>query len=140
MGSRIDGEQEAQLIAICCSEAPEGRARWTLKLLSNQLVEMGVVESIAPETVRQTLKKNELKPWLKKEWCIPPKANAEFVCKMEDVLDVYKRPYDANYPVVCMDELSKQQIKEIQTPLPQNLENLDVLIRNMNAMAQPMFS
>lgn len=128
------------MIAICCSEAPEGRARWTLKLLSNQLVEMGVVESIAPETVRQTLKKNELKPWLKKEWCIPPKANAEFVCKMEDVLDVYKRPYDANYPVVCMDELSKQQIKEIQTPLPQNLENLDVLIRNMNAMAQPMFS
>jgi len=37
---------------------------------------------------------------------------------MEDVLDVYKRPYDANYPVVCMDELSKQQIKEVQTPLP----------------------
>jgi len=55
---------------------------------------------------------------LKREWCIPPKGNAEFVCKMEDVLDVYKRPYDANYPVVCMDELSKQQIKEVQTPLP----------------------
>lgn len=55
---------------------------------------------------------------MKREWCIPPKGNAEFVCKMEDVLDVYKRPYDANYPVVCMDELSKQQIKEVQTPLP----------------------
>ena len=55
---------------------------------------------------------------MKKEWCIPPKANAEFVCKMEDVLDVYKRHYDEKHPVVCMDELSKQQIKEIQTLLP----------------------
>jgi len=54
---------------------------------------------------------------LKKEWCIPPKANAEFVCKMEDVLDVYKRPYDGNRPVVCMDELSKQLIKETRMPM-----------------------
>lgn len=56
----LDGEQEAKLIAICCSQAPEGRARWTLKLLSNQLVEMKVVESIATETVRLTLKKMNL--------------------------------------------------------------------------------
>ncbi len=56
----LDGEQEAKLVAICCSQAPEGRARWTLKLLSNQLVEMEVVESIASETVRQTLKKMNL--------------------------------------------------------------------------------
>ncbi len=56
----LDGEQEAKLVAICCSQAPEGRARWTLKLLSNQLVEMEVVESIATETVRLTLKKMNL--------------------------------------------------------------------------------
>jgi transposase len=56
----LDGEQEAKLVAICCSQPPEGRARWTLKLLSNQLVEMKVVESIASETVRQTLKKMNL--------------------------------------------------------------------------------
>ena len=56
----LDGEQEAKLVAICCSQAPEGRARWTLKLLSNQLVEMKVVESIATETVRLTLKKMNL--------------------------------------------------------------------------------
>ena len=57
---KLDGGQEAKLIAICCSKAPEGRARWTLKLLADQLVEMEVVESIAPETVRQTLKKMNL--------------------------------------------------------------------------------
>jgi hypothetical protein len=50
-------------------------------------------------------------------WCIPPKANAEFVWRMEDVLDVYKLPYDAAYPQVCMDEMSKQLIAEIAQPL-----------------------
>jgi hypothetical protein len=50
-------------------------------------------------------------------WCIPPKANAEFVWKMEDVLQVYKRPYDPLRPVVCMDETSKQLIGETRTPV-----------------------
>ena len=50
-------------------------------------------------------------------WCIPPKANAEFVCKMEDVLQVYKRPYDPLRPVVCMDETSKQLIAETRLPV-----------------------
>lgn len=45
-------------------------------------------------------------------WCIPPKANSSFVCAMEDVLTVYKREYDPDMPVVCMDETSKQLIKE----------------------------
>ena len=63
-------------------------------------------------------KKNELKPWHRKEWCIPPEANAEFVCAMEDVLEVYQRPYDPEYPQVNMDESSKQQIKDVRTPLP----------------------
>ena len=44
--------------------------------------------------------KNELKPWLQKQWVIPPDANAGFVCVMEDVREVYKRPYDPADPVV----------------------------------------
>jgi hypothetical protein len=55
---------------------------------------------------------------LSKQWCIPPKANAEFVWKMEDVLEVYKRPYDPKRPVVCLDETSKQLIGEVATPVP----------------------
>jgi hypothetical protein len=51
-------------------------------------------------------------------WCIPPENNAEFVCAMENVLEVYKRPYDARRPVVCMDEKPKQLVKETRTPLP----------------------
>ena len=52
-----------------------------------------------------------------KSWCIPPNANAEFVWKMEDVLEVYKRPYDLLRPVVCMDETSKQLIAETRHPM-----------------------
>lgn len=48
---------------------------------------------------------------------MPPKSNAEYVCKMEDVLDVYKRPYDEKHPVICMDETNKQQVKEVRLPL-----------------------
>jgi hypothetical protein len=51
-------------------------------------------------------------------WCIPPKASAEFVCHMEDVLGVYHRPHDPVRPVVCLDETSKQIIGEVREPLP----------------------
>src|SRR5277367_3936617 len=51
-------------------------------------------------------------------WCIPPKADCEFVAAMEDVLEVYQRPYDPKRPQVCVDELSKQLIGEVREPLP----------------------
>ena len=54
----LDGEGEARLVSLACSEPPEGRARWTLKMLSDRLVELEVVESISPEAVRQVLKKH----------------------------------------------------------------------------------
>jgi len=54
---KLDGAKEARLIAIACSSPPEGRARWTLKLLADQLVELDIVDDISAETVRQTLKK-----------------------------------------------------------------------------------
>jgi transposase len=54
---KLDGKAEAHLIAVACSAPPEGRARWTLKLLADRLVELEVVQSISYETVRRTLKK-----------------------------------------------------------------------------------
>ena len=51
-------------------------------------------------------------------WCIPAKADGEFVYHMEDVLEVYQRPYDPRRPTVCMDELSKQLVGEVAQPLP----------------------
>lgn len=55
--TKLDGGQEARLIAIACSTPPEGRARWTLSLLADQMVELKHVDSLSRETVRQTLKK-----------------------------------------------------------------------------------
>ena len=62
--------------------------------------------------------KNELKPWLKEQWCLPPHGNAEFVAAMEDVLDVYHRPFDGRRPLVALDEASKQLVGEVVQPLP----------------------
>jgi len=53
-------------------------------------------------------------------WVIPPEQDAEFVCQMEAVLDVYKRPYDKDYPVVCLDESPKQLVSEVRQPIKQS--------------------
>src|SRR5258705_10493103 len=56
--------------------------------------------------------KNALKPHLRRQWCIPPEANGDFVWRMEDVLEVYTRPYDSRRPLVCLDETSKQLLRD----------------------------
>jgi hypothetical protein len=53
----FDGRAEARLIALACSEAPEGREHWSMRLLADKAVEVGIVESVSHETVRKTLKK-----------------------------------------------------------------------------------
>ena len=53
----LDGRQEAHLVALACAEAPAGRARWSLRLLADELVRLEVVEAVSHETVRQALKK-----------------------------------------------------------------------------------
>ena len=59
---KLDGEKEARLIAIACAKAPEGRARWTMQLLADRLVELKVVDRICDETVRRVLKKTRSSP------------------------------------------------------------------------------
>ncbi|MFZ2338209.1 MAG: IS630 family transposase [Bacteroidales bacterium] len=112
--TKTDGDVEAKLVSLCCSEPPKGFAKWSLRLLADKMVELNYVESISHVTVRSVPKKNELKPWKVKGWVIPPEQNSAFVANMERVLDVYKRPYDKDYPVVCMDESPKQLIEETQ--------------------------
>jgi len=57
---KLDAKAEAQLIALACEPAPEGRSRWTLKLLADKLIELEVIEDISSESVRRTLKKTKL--------------------------------------------------------------------------------
>lgn len=78
---------------------------------------MGVRRSDQPQDGVGNAEKNELKPWRKQPFCIPPEANAEFVYHMEDVLEVYHRPYDPRYPKICMDEGSKQLLAHTRKPI-----------------------
>lgn len=57
---KFDGEQEAHVIALACSPAPEGLASWSLRLLADRVVELKIVDSVSPETMRQLLKKTNL--------------------------------------------------------------------------------
>ena len=114
----FDGEKEAKLIALACSKPPKGRARWTLRLLENKVVELGIVDRASDSTIHRTLKKNRLKPHRRQCWVIPPKANSAFVAAMEDVLAVYLRPHDPDRALVCLDETSKQLIAETRIPIP----------------------
>ena len=66
---------------------------------------------------RGPVKKNHIKPWLHKQWCIAT-PSGEYVQRMEDVLEVYKRLYDEKQPVVCIDETNRQLIGETLSPRP----------------------
>jgi transposase len=113
---KLSTTEEAMLVATACTKAPTGRARWTLSLLADEMVRLTNHASISSETVRRRLAENELKPWQKKMWCIP-KVDAEFVARMEDVLDLYAEAPDESRPVVCFDETPRQLIGEAREPV-----------------------
>jgi transposase len=120
----LDGAQEAHLIALACGTPPIGFRRWSLRLLANEMVKMEYIDEVSYETIRSVMEGNELKPWLKEEWCIPPEQNAEFVYHMEDVLDVYHRPFDPNRPLVCFDETPVQLISETRQSIPMQTDQV----------------
>lgn len=69
---KLDGKQEAFLVALTCSDAPDGRESWTMQLLADRLVELGVVaEPISDETVRRTLKKTTSSPGARNSGALP---------------------------------------------------------------------
>ena len=114
---KLTGKEEALLVATACSSPPVGRSRWTLTLLADALVKLTAHESLSRETVRRRLAENDLKPWRKDMWCIP-QVDADYVARMEDVLDLYAEAPDPKRPVVCFDESPIQLIGETRQPIP----------------------
>ena len=114
---KLTGKEEALLVATACSNPPAGRARWTLELLAGEMVKLTAHESLSRETVRRRLAENDLKPWRKDMWCIP-QVDADYVARMEDVLDLYAEAPDPKRPVVCFDESPIQLIGEVRQPIP----------------------
>ena len=130
---KLSGKEEALLLATACSSPPAGRARWTLELLAGELVRLTKHTSVSRETVRRRLAENDLKPWRKDMWCIP-QVDAEYVARMEDVLDLYAELPDPKCPVVCFDESPIQLIGEVRQPIPAKPGQLCATTANIGAM------
>src|SRR5258707_7140895 len=116
---KLDGEQEAYLIALTCSQPEEGQERWTLQRLSDKLVQVHLVESISRETIRQVLQHNEPEDaGATSSGVSHPRALPSLSERLEEVLTAYIRPYDERRPQICLDETSKQLVSETRVPLP----------------------
>ncbi|MDR0629946.1 MAG: hypothetical protein LBG24_09975 [Treponema sp.] len=116
---KVTGEIEARIIAMSCGEPPTGYSLRTLRLLEERSKLIGGIQ-LSHTTIGSVLKKTLLKPHLKACWCIAPKQNAAFVACMEDVLEVYQRPYDESRPVICMDEQPVPLLGEKREPIGMN--------------------
>jgi transposase len=113
----FDGEKEAKLIALACSKPPKGRARWTLRLLENKVVELGIVDRASDSTIGRTLKKHSPAP---SPTAVGRPAEGQQRVRSGDgnVLAVYTRPHDPDRPLVCVNETSKQLTAETRVPIP----------------------
>jgi transposase len=114
---KLSASDEALLVAVACSAPPTGRATWTLALLADALVQLTAHPQLSRHTIGRRLQENALKPWQRKMWCVP-KIDADYVARMEDVLDLYRTPPVPGTAVVCVDETPRQLIGEVRTPSP----------------------
>jgi len=114
---KATGEIEARVIAKAIGQAPNGRSRWTLTLLTKEMM-LVLEDSISRSTIGRILNRNQLRPHVSEYWCIPPKEDAEFVACMEDILDLYQQPFDPARPLWCLDEKPYQLLGESREPIP----------------------
>lgn len=100
----FDDRERSRIIAMVCTDPPKGNYRWTLDLIVEEANKSEILNRpISREQIRIILQEHDHKPWQEKMWCIG-KLDESYIKKMEDVLDVYKRAYDKEKPVVCIDE------------------------------------
>lgn len=113
----FDDRVKAEIVALVCSNPPEGFDRWTLELLQETVQTAGITEGIGKETLRLILQEHDLKPWQHKMWCIGD-LDEEYLSRMEKILDIYAKDYDKNRPVVCIDEKPVTLTADIKDPMP----------------------
>lgn len=114
---KFDDRIKAKTVAIVCSNPPEGFDRWTLELLKERVEKDKIVDSISKESIRIILQEHDLKPWQQEMWCVP-KLDAEYISRMEAVLDIYELQYNQKQPVVCVDENPVQLTSDKRDPIP----------------------
>jgi transposase len=119
---KLDGAQEAHLIALACSAPPDERARWTLRLLAQRMVELAYVDTLSYETVRQTLKKERPQTTPEKDvvhgWEALGGVRLPYGRRAGGLPPPLRSQAARGRPVVCVDETFKQLIGETREPLP----------------------
>lgn len=116
---KFDDRVKTRIIALVCSDPPEGFDRWTLELIKEKSEDAGIVDQISKETIRVILQEYDLKPWQQKMWCIPH-LDEEYIQRMEDILDIYEKEYDEKNPVICIDEKSIVLHEDKRAPIKSN--------------------
>ena len=100
---KFDDRVKSQIVAMVCSDPPEGFDRWSLELIKEKVEDKGIVDRIGKETIRLILKEHDLSPWKYKMWCVPFIDNI-YKEKMDAILDIYECSYNGKEPVICVDE------------------------------------
>ena len=100
---QIDDRIKSQIVALVCSDPPEAFDKWTLELIQERTIKDKIVSKISKEKIRIILQEHDLKPWRYDMWCVPD-LTEEFIQRMEDVLDIYEKPFNNEFPVICVDE------------------------------------
>jgi transposase len=114
----FDDRERSRIVAMVCSDPPQGFYRWTLDLIVEEAQKRDLVDgTISRETIRVILQEHDLKPWQEKMWCIA-ELNEEYIERMEDVLEVYERPYNPKRPVICVDEKPVALMSDTEPRLP----------------------
>jgi transposase len=125
--TKFDARIKAKIVALVCSDPPEGFDRWTLELIKEKSEDNGIVDKISKESIRILLQEHDLKPWQQKMWCIP-ELNEEYIKRMEAILDIYEKEYDEKNPVICIDEnpaVLHENKKEVISAKPGRVKKVD---------------
>ena len=114
----FDGEKEAKLIALACSKPPQGRARWTLRLLESKVVELHIVDRASNSTIGRALKKTFSSPIADSAGSSRPRPTARSSRRWKTCWPSTRGHAMPDRPLVCLDETSKQLLAETRAPIP----------------------
>lgn len=129
----LNFKQSQRIIAMVCSDPPEGLCQWTIKLITEEVIVRKIITQIGRETIRILLKTHDIKPWREKMWCIP-KLNTEYIERMEDLLNLYEKPYNHKEPLLCFDERPIQFLSDIRNSIPMKPGRVKKKIMNIDGM------
>lgn len=112
---KLDDRFKSHVVAIVCSQPPEGFDRWTLELIRSRVLEQKYIDKVSDESIRLILKEHDLKPWQQASWCVP-NIDSEYIARMENLLDLYEKPYEKTRPMLCLDEKTIQLLDHVRSP------------------------